>query len=57
MEKLTLTVDAQTFNIIMTGLEELPHKISRKIIDELVQQIQPQVKDKPQGPLSDKVLN
>jgi len=57
MEKITLTIDAQTFNVLMAGLEELPHKISRKIIDDLVNQVKPQINDTPQGPLSDKVFN
>jgi hypothetical protein len=57
MEKITLTIDAQTFNVLMAGLEELPHKISRKIIDDLINQVKPQINDTPQGPLSDKVFN
>ena len=62
MEKVTITVDLQTLNTILAGLEELPHKISRKIIDDLVTQVQPQIQGSmsaapPDGPLSKKVLN
>jgi len=64
IESVVLTVDVQTFNTIMAGLEELPHKVSRKIIDDLVTQVQPQIKGQgsmsaapPDGPLSKKVLN
>jgi hypothetical protein len=59
MEKITLTLDVQTFNTIIMGLDELPHKVSRLVIDELVSQAQPQVKSSdqlPQGPMSDKVI-
>ena len=62
IESVVLTVDVQTFNTIMAGLEELPHKVSRKIIDDLVTQVQPQIQGSmsaapPDGPLSKKVLN
>lgn len=57
MEKVTITVDLQTLNTILAGLEELPHKISRKIIDDLIQQAQPQIQNSPTGPLADKVVN
>jgi hypothetical protein len=30
-------------NLILQALEELPHKVSRKLIDKLVQQAQAQV--------------
>jgi hypothetical protein len=59
MEKIGLTVDAQTFNTIIAGLDELPHRISRPVIDELVKQAQPQINkqsEHPNGPLSDKVI-
>lgn len=45
---LNLKVDANMFNTIMTGLEELPHKVSRKIIDELSQQAQAQIQQRDQ---------
>jgi hypothetical protein len=59
MEKVTITVDIQTFNTIIMGLDELPHKISRPVIDDLVQQVQSQIKPgehTPQGPLGNKVI-
>jgi hypothetical protein len=59
MEKVTVTVDIQTFNTIIMGLDELPHKVSRPVIDELVQQAKSQIKSNeqsPQGPLGDKVI-
>ena len=57
MEKITLSVDVQTFNAIMMGLDELPHKISRPVIDDLAKQLQTQVPaEPPQGPLGDKVI-
>ena len=31
-------------NTILAALEELPHKISRRIIDKLLTQAQPQIK-------------
>ena len=59
MEKVTVTVDIQTFNTIIMGLDELPHKVSRPVIDELVQQAKSQIKSNeqsPQGSLGDKVI-
>ena len=57
MEKIGLTVDAHTFNTIISGLDELPHKISRPVIDELIKQAEPQLNTSaPKGPLSDKVI-
>ena len=55
--KLNLTVDVNTFNIIMAGLDELPHKASRRIIDDLGRQAQAQIQQQqPEGPLADKVV-
>jgi hypothetical protein len=59
MEKIGLTVDMQTFNTIIAGLDELPHRISRPVIDKLIEQAQPQLnkqQEVPAGPLSDKVI-
>lgn len=59
MEKIGLTVDMQTFNTIIAGLDELPHRISRSVIDKLIEQAQPQISkqsEAPSGPLSDKVI-
>lgn len=54
-----LKVDMATLNTIVAALDELPHKISRRVIDEITKQVQPQLQSmsKPSGPLSDKVMN
>lgn len=40
------------------GLDELPHKMSRKIFDEIDSQVRPQLDQQvPQGPLSNKVIS
>ena len=67
-QTIDLSVDITTFNMIMQGLDELPHKLSRRTIDELVRQAQPQVnqqglssstggQEQPAGPLGSKVIN
>lgn len=48
METVNLTVNPQQFNTIIAGLEELPHKVSRGVIDTLVQQVQAQTAPKPE---------
>ena len=48
-ENLTLTVDVNTFNIIMTGLDELQHKVSRNVIDNLGKQVQQQIQARQQA--------
>lgn len=40
---LTLNVNVDTFNIIMAGLDELQHKVSRRVIDSLGKQAQDQI--------------
>lgn len=40
---LTLNVNVDTFNIIMAGLDELQHKVSRRVIDNLGKQAQEQI--------------
>lgn len=58
---VTLTVRASWLNFIMGGLDELPHKFSRPIIDELAKQINEQMNQQlpkvTQGPLSNKVIS
>ena len=65
-QMIELSVDVQTFNTIIAALDEIPHKLSRRVIDELARQAQPQVQqnggqmggaDAPQGPLGSKVIN
>lgn len=55
--QVTLTVKASWVNIIIAGLEEIPHKFSRPVIDSVSQQARAQLENKPQGPLSSKVIN
>lgn len=40
---LTLKLTVAQVNTIIAGLEELPHKFSRKILDEIQQQAVPQL--------------
>lgn len=58
---VTLTVRASWLNVIMGGLDELPHKFSRPVFDELSKQINEQMNQQlpkvPQGPLSNKVIS
>jgi len=65
-QMIELSVDVQTFNTIIAALDEIPHKLSRRVIDELARQAQPQVQQNggqmggdapPQGPLGSKVIN
>ena len=55
--QVTLTVKTSWLNIIIAGLEEIPHKFSRPVIDSISQQARAQLENKPQGPLSSKVIN
>lgn len=42
MQTIKLELTPQAFNVVMGGLEELPHKVSRGVIDDLVRQVQAQ---------------
>jgi hypothetical protein len=56
---LRLVVPASMYNMIIAGLEELPHKYSRPVIDELAKQSKEQINQQQnnlQGPLSNKVV-
>lgn len=55
--QVTLTVKTSWLNVILGGLEEIPHKFSRPVIDSISQQARAQLENKPQGPLSSKVIN
>ena len=55
--QVTLTVKTSWLNIIIAGLEEIPHKFSRPVIDSVSQQARAQLENKPQGPLASKVIN
>ncbi len=47
--KLNLVVDVEAFNIIMAGLDELQHKVARKVIDNLGKQAQDQIQAQQQA--------
>lgn len=38
MEFASFKISAQAFQVIMAGLGELPHKVSRPVIDDLLAQ-------------------
>jgi hypothetical protein len=42
MKTVNLTVDIDTVNVIIAGLSELPHKVSRGVIDNIIKQVQAQ---------------
>ena len=56
-QQVTLTLKASWINVLMAGLEEIPHKFSRPVIDSVSQQARAQLENKPQGPLASKVIN
>lgn len=39
-EQLTVTLDVQAWNIILTALDELPHKVARQVFSRLLMQLQ-----------------
>ena len=50
--KLTVT----QLNTVMAALDELPHKHSRRLFDDIMRQAQAQLPaQQPQGPMSDKL--
>lgn len=53
--EVTIRLKVSQVNLVIAGLEELPHKYSRPVIDSVSQQAQQQLQ-KPEGPLSDKVI-
>ena len=57
-QQFVLKLSISQINIIMGGLDELPHKFSRTLIDEIQKQLQPQIQSQgaPEGPLSSKVI-
>ena len=56
--EVTLVVKASWIGAIMAGLDEIPHKFSRPIIDSLDQQARDQLQrsQAPVGPLTNKVV-
>lgn len=55
-QTIDLKLTVAQLNTVMAALDELPHKHSRRLFDEIMRQagaqIQPQ---QPQGPMSDKL--
>ena len=43
-KEVTLTLSVTEVNTILGALDEIPHKISRKVIDKIIQQAQAQLK-------------
>jgi len=41
---VNLRVNVEEVNVILAGLEELPHKISRRVVDNIIGQSQEQLK-------------
>ena len=56
-QQVTLTLKASWLNVLMAGLEEIPHKFSRPVIDSVSQQARAQLENRPEGPLATKVIN
>ncbi len=48
--RLNLVVDVETFNIVMAGLDELQHKVARKVIDNHGKQAQDQIQAQQSSP-------
>lgn len=47
MEEIKLTLTLNDVNIILNSLGEVPYKVSKQVIDNIVAQAQPQIQ--PQG--------
>jgi len=43
-KEVTITLVVSEVNTILGALDEIPHKISRKVIDKIIQQAQAQLK-------------
>jgi hypothetical protein len=41
--EITLTLKVSDVNMVLTSLDEMPHKMSRRIIDNIIQQAQSQI--------------
>lgn len=54
---VTLTIDVNTLNVILAGLDELPAKVSRRVQDVLIVQARQQLQQPPEDTLSSKVVN
>ena len=54
---VSVTVKLSQINMIIAGLDELPHKFSRPVIDSIHQQVMPQVQSVQQAGGQDGSLN
>jgi hypothetical protein len=41
--EITLTLKVSDVNVVLASLDEMPHKMSRRIIDNIIQQAQSQI--------------
>ena len=48
--ELNFTLTVREINIVLSALQELPHKISRDVIDNIMRQGQPQLPVNPTQP-------
>lgn len=48
-QTVSVTLTINQLNAVMAGLDELPHKFSRPVIDAISQQVQPQLQDQKNG--------
>lgn len=44
-QQVTLTLDVNTLNVILAGLDELPAKISRRVQDDIIKQAKEQLEN------------
>jgi len=55
-QTIDLKLTVAQLNTVMAALDELPHKHSRRLFDEIMRQAGAQVQaQQPQGPMSDKL--
>ena len=47
-QPLTVTLSAQEWNMVMTAVNELPHRVARPLFDRIGQQLQQQAQPQPQ---------
>lgn len=52
--EVTISFTVNQLNVIIAGLDELPHKMSRPLIDKISRTAEEQLK--PQGELASKVV-
>jgi hypothetical protein len=56
-QTVTITVTINELNTMIAGLDELPHKFSRGLIDKVSNQAREQLQaNQPDGPLGSKVI-